>query len=146
MNLATYVRRRTGVPLGASGSLRNMLRRSLGAGTFAAFWRYWNPIWGYYLACYVHRPARRLLPESMAVWSTFVVSGLAHDLAASLVRREPVFVITQWFALVGLLVVATSAAGWRYHRLPWMGRAAVNTALVMTPLLLVLHLRGSLPG
>jgi hypothetical protein len=32
LTLAQYVRRRTGVPLGASGSLRNMLHRSLGAG------------------------------------------------------------------------------------------------------------------
>ncbi len=42
--LAESVRRPSGVPLGARGSLRNMLVRSLGAGSFAEFWRYWNPM------------------------------------------------------------------------------------------------------
>lgn len=44
--LSEYVERRNGVPLGARGSLANMLRRSLGARSFAGFWRYWSPIWG----------------------------------------------------------------------------------------------------
>ena len=35
LTLAQYVRNRNGVPLGASGSLGNMLKRSLGAGSFA---------------------------------------------------------------------------------------------------------------
>lgn len=34
LTLSAYVKRRNGVPLGASGSLQNMLVRSLGAGTF----------------------------------------------------------------------------------------------------------------
>ena len=46
LTLEAYVKHRNGVPLGASGSLENMLVRSLGAGTFAKFWQYWNPIWG----------------------------------------------------------------------------------------------------
>ena len=50
MTLNQYIERRNGVPLGASGALRNMLRRSFGAGTLAGFWQYWNPIFGYYLA------------------------------------------------------------------------------------------------
>jgi len=47
ISFARYIHRRNGVPLGSSGSLRNMLRRSLGAGSFAGFWQYWIPVWGY---------------------------------------------------------------------------------------------------
>ncbi len=46
LSLADYVQRRNGVALGARRSMRNMLWRSLGAGSFAKFWHYWNPIWG----------------------------------------------------------------------------------------------------
>lgn len=146
MTLGHYVRRRNGVPLGAPGSLRNMLARSLGAGTFAGFWRYWNPVWSYYLSRYVHRPASRMLPSALALLATFVASGLVHDLVASLAKREPVFVITQWFTLMGLLVVGGGAIGFDYGRLPWIGRALLNAMLVVAPLLLVLWLRGSLYG
>ena len=51
--LSDYIKKRNGVPLGASNSLRNMLYRSLGAGKFSVFWRYWNPIWSYYLGKYI---------------------------------------------------------------------------------------------
>lgn len=47
LTLAQYVHRRNGVPLGDSGSLRNMLIRSFGAGSFGRFWQYWNPIFDY---------------------------------------------------------------------------------------------------
>lgn len=39
LTLALYIRRRNGVPTGARGGLRNMLHRSLGARSFAGFWR-----------------------------------------------------------------------------------------------------------
>ncbi|MCB0198341.1 MAG: hypothetical protein KDJ65_40755, partial [Anaerolineae bacterium] len=45
--LRQYVALRNGVPLGDGRSLRHMLRRSFGAASFAGFWQYWNPIWGY---------------------------------------------------------------------------------------------------
>ena len=56
LSLAQYVLRRNGVPLGAPHSLQNMLYRSFGAGTYAGFWQYWNPIWGYGLGKYVYAP------------------------------------------------------------------------------------------
>jgi hypothetical protein len=56
LTLSEYVKHRNGLPLGASGSLQNMLIRSFGAGTFARFWQYWNPIWGYALGRYIYAP------------------------------------------------------------------------------------------
>ncbi len=71
--------------------MRNMLSRSLGARSFAIFWHYWNPIWGYYLSRYVMRPLRRFLPLSFATFITFVVSGALHDLVVSIVKWKAVF-------------------------------------------------------
>ena len=62
-----YVERRNGVPLGSPGSLRGVLRRSLGADTLGGFWRHWNPIWGYYLGRYVNAPLRRVMPSGVSV-------------------------------------------------------------------------------
>lgn len=94
VTLSDYVRRRNGAPLGASGSLQNMLYRSFGAGTFAKFWQYWNPIWGYALGRYVYAPMHRYIPASLALILTFTVSGAIHDLATILVRASPAFLFT----------------------------------------------------
>jgi hypothetical protein len=49
LTMGQYILRRNGVPAGASGGLRNMLQRSFGARSFAVFWQYWNPVFGYIL-------------------------------------------------------------------------------------------------
>ena len=105
MSLTDYVQYRNGVPLGASGSLQNMLIRSLGAGTFAKFWQYWNPIWGYALGRYVYEPLNQFLPSSASLILTFIISGAIHDLATMLARGAPAFLFTPWFFLMGIVVV-----------------------------------------
>ena len=90
-SLSEHVRLRNGVPLGAPGSLFNMLNRSLGAKSFAAFWQYWNPIWGYYLTYKVFLPAKNIFPAGLALLFTFAVSGALHDLAVMIVKWKPIF-------------------------------------------------------
>ena len=72
VSMTNYVQYRNDVPLGAPNSLQNMLVRSLGAGTFAKFWQYWNPIWGYALGRYVYKPLNRILPSSVSLILTLV--------------------------------------------------------------------------
>ena len=131
ITLSAYVERRNGVQLGSRGSLTAMLHRSLGADTLAGFWRYWNPIWGYYLAKYVNAPLRRLMPPALAVIATFVVSGAIHDVAITAVRRSPTFLFLPWFGIVGLTVVLTSRLRLRYRFTAWSLRAATNVAFVL---------------
>lgn len=140
LTLGEYVRRRNGVPLGASGALQNMLQRSLGAGTFAQFWQYWNPIWGYYLGRYIYAPTRRLLPDALALILTFAVSGALHDLAGTLVRRELVFVLTPWFVLMSLLVVLGQALNLNYTKQPFGVRVVINLVQIIGCLLIALWL------
>lgn len=130
LTLAQYVRRRNGVPLGSPGSLRNMLYRSLGAGTFAEFWRYWNPVWGYYLGRYVHAPLNHWLPPAMSLVTTFVVSGALHDAAASAITGRIVFFLTPWFFIMGVGVVIGQALQMNYSRFVWPVRAVINISYV----------------
>lgn len=75
LSLGQYVRRRNGVPMGASGSFRGMMVRAFGAASFAGFWRYWNPIFGYYLGRYIYTPASRVVPRPLALVVTFLRSS-----------------------------------------------------------------------
>jgi len=138
MTLARYVRRRNGVDLGARGSLRNMLRRSLGAGSFAGFWRSWNPVFGYLLARWVHAPLLGIFPRSVAVVGTFVVCGAFHDLVTTVLRGSVAFLFTPWFFFLGVGVVLGGAVGMDLGRRPWWLRACVHLAYIATCLALAL--------
>ena len=130
ISFARYIHRRNGVPLGSSGSLRNMLRRSLGAGSFAGFWQYWNPVWGYGLARYVHSPLKRVVPPRAALIATFVVCGALHDLVIIAIRGSATFLFTPWFFLLGIGVVLGRAVGMDFSSRPWLIRACVNLTYV----------------
>jgi hypothetical protein len=144
MSLGEYVEYRSGRPLGASGSLSAMLRRSFGAGSFAAFWKYWNPIWGYFLGRYIDAPLRRAVPVSMSVIITFLVSGAIHDAAVWIVKPEIGWLFTPWFGLMGVMAVVTSRLGIRYDGPAWPVRATINLALVAGSLGVVMGIGGRL--
>ncbi len=131
LTLALYIRRRNGVPVGSRGSLRNMLRRSLGAATLADFWRYWNPVFGYYLGTYIFSPLRRVLPRALALVLTFVACGVLHDAVTIAIRGSVTFLFTPWFFLMGLGVVVGQRIGWDLSDRPWALRAGVNLTYVL---------------
>lgn len=132
ITLSAYVRRRSGVPLGASGSMRNMLIRSFGAGSFYLFWHYWNPIWGYYLSRYVMKPLSRVLPWWLAIIFTFAVSGGIHDLAVSLVKWRLTFYFTPWFVLMAAMVVILKKFNVTYANYHWIIRVWLNLIFIVT--------------
>ena len=126
VTLAEYVEQRNGVPLGDSNSLQNMLRRSFGASSFAGFWQYWNPIWGYGLGKYVYSPLQRVLPMAIALITTFVISGALHDLVTMALRRSVTFFFTPWFFILGVGVVVGRAVKMDLSNYSWWIRASVN--------------------
>lgn len=138
LTLAQHVALRNGVPLGDGTSLRNMLHRSFGAASYAGFWQYWNPIWGYGLGKYVYAPARRILPPAAAFIVTFIISGGIHDLAMMAVSRSVVFLFTPWFFLLGVGAVLGRAAGMDLGQRPFLIRVTVNFTYLVTCLLLTL--------
>lgn len=128
LTLRAYVRRRNGVPLGAPGSLSNMLYRAFGARSFDAFWQHWNPIFGYYLGRYVFVPSKRIMPVSLALLVTFVFTGVIHDLVTMAVRRDVAFLFTPWFLFLGTGVVIAKLTKMDLASTAWPLRAAANTA------------------
>jgi hypothetical protein len=108
-----------------------MLHRSLGAGSFAAFWQYWNPIFGYYLAKYVDSPLRRILPRSITLILTFVICGALHDLAAMAVRGSVAFFCTTMFFFFGVGVLVGRWAKLDFSSLPWPARAAIHVSYLV---------------
>ena len=133
-----YVHRRNGVPLGASGSLRSMLHRSLGAGSLEGFWRHWNPIFGYYLGRFVDSPLRRVVPRSAAQVLTFVVCGALHDMVTMAIRGSATFLFTPWFFFLGVGVVIGRLAGMDTMRHPWAVRAGINLTYIVACLALAI--------
>ncbi|NKF50851.1 acyltransferase [Shewanella sp. WXL01] len=131
MTLAQYVKKRNGVALGAKGSLSNMLRNALGAISFHHFWLYWNPIWGYYLGRYVMQPASKLMPQGLATVTTFVVSGLLHDVAISLIKMQLVLVLTPWFGVMGVVAYISKHYKFSLAHWPWIVRAVVNVSIIV---------------
>lgn len=140
MTLGEYVKRRNGVAAGAPGSLRNMLVRAFGAPTLGGFWRHWNPVFGYYLARYVHAPLRRVVGPGLAIVLTFAACGAIHDLVTMAVRRAPAFLFTPWFVLIGTGVALGRVLAVDLSTLSRPLRAAVHTLFLSACLLLVLAL------
>lgn len=139
--LSEYIKRRNGVPLGASGSLQNMLVRSLEAGSFARFWQYWNPIWGYVMGRYVYAPLNRFLPTAIALMLTFTISGAIHELATMLVRRSPAFFFTPWFYLMSVVVVFGRLLKLDYSNKAFQVRVAINVMFILACLMITLGVR-----
>jgi len=137
ITLSEYVKKRNGVALGASGSMTNMLKRSLGASSFYLFWQYWNPIWGYYLSRKIMKPLSQLLPMWLAIIITFAVSGALHDLAITLVKWKLTFLFTPWFILMSFIVLATKKFGISYREHHWLVRASINISLIAVCLVII---------
>ncbi|WP_268036081.1 acyltransferase [Algoriphagus sp. PAP.12] len=130
MTLAAYILKRNGVPMGAPNSLRNMLKRSLGAKDFRTFWNHWNPIFGYFLAYKIFKPLKKASPEGIALLLTFVFCGGIHDLVTFLYRGETRFLFSWWFAFMGLAILFTDFLGVNFASKAWWIRATSNLLLI----------------
>ncbi|MCI4669571.1 MAG: hypothetical protein MRZ79_15660 [Bacteroidia bacterium] len=79
------------------------------ADSFARFWQNWNPLFSYFLLYYCYKPLKKYLPKALASWTTFILSGAIHDLAASLMLGRPYFLFSLTFSFFGLFVIIENA-------------------------------------
>jgi len=131
ISLAAYVKKRNGLPLGADGSLKAMLIRSLGAESFYVFWQYWNPIWGFYLSRNIMRPLNKIFPVGISILLTFAVSGALHDLAVTLFKWRITFFFTPWFTLMGAMVLLSKSFDITYKTNKWLYRMFCNLLFIL---------------
>ena len=141
MNLSDYIRKRNGVPFGANNSLKNMMIRSLGAGMFSTFWKYWNPIWSYYLGKFVFKPLKYFLPTSLSLILTFCICGFLHDFVIMLYRWELTLLFTPWFLIMGLWVVISDFVKLDYSKSLWINRAIINITSIGCCFIIAYQLR-----
>ncbi|TQV71135.1 acyltransferase [Aliikangiella marina] len=108
-----------------------MLYRSLGAGSFQDFWKFWNPIWSYYLAKYSFLPLKKIFPVWLSIILTFAISGALHDLAIVLLTQKLSFIITIWFSIMGAVLVSLSRLKITYTTFPLVIRGLINLGLIL---------------
>jgi len=132
MNLPEYIKRRNGVPLGHPDSLRNNLKKSLGAKNFSTFWNFWNPIFGYYLGTKIFKPLRRIFTSAFSLILTFVFCGWVHDWVTTLVRQKTSFFFSVWFLLMSIFVVGSKQINYDLSKQAWLLRAFVNLSIIIT--------------
>jgi hypothetical protein len=102
-----------------------MLALSFGAPSFIAFWRYWNPVYGYFLCYWSYRPLRKYLPRPMALILTFGLCGfLLHDVVHIGFTGIPL--ITMWFVFLGVGAYISEALGMDLSRRPYVVRAVAH--------------------
>ena len=140
MTLSEYVKKRNGVPIGHSASLKNNLWRSFGARNFSVFWNYWNPIFGYYLGTKIFKPLKKILPMPLATILTFIFCGLVHDLVTTLIRRKISLFFSVWFLFMGMIVTLTKYFDYDLSKKHWMIRAIVNFSIIAICLLLTIFM------
>lgn len=127
--------------MGAANSLRNMIYRSLGGGKFSIFWKYWNPIWSYYLGKYIFKPLKTIFPPSLSLLITFVFCGFLHDLAIMLVNWDFILLFTPWFLFMGFCVILGDYAKIDYSNFRWTIRAFINILIIFCCLLLAYSIK-----
>lgn len=140
MNLSEYVKKKNGVPIGHSNSLRNNLQRSLGAKNFSSFWNFWNPIFGYYLGTKIFKPLKQVFPIGLSVIFTFIFCGLVHDLVTTILRGKISLFFTVWFLVIGFVVAISKQINYDLSHIKWIFRALVNLSIIGICLLVTIYL------
>lgn len=144
MTLAEYVKKRNGVPIGDSNSLKNNLYRSLGAKNFAAFWNYWNPIFGYFLGKKIFKPLKKIIPISLSLILTFIFCGLIHDFVITITRGKISFFFSVWFFLMGICVLLSKYFHYDFSQKQWIFRTLTNLLIITFCLLSTIYLNAIL--
>ena len=115
--------------------------RSLGAGNFFTFWKYWNPIWSYYLGKYIFKPLKNILPPAVSLMLTFVFCGFIHDVVIMLIRWDFVLIFTPWFLIMSVSLVISESINLDYSKLAWIYRALINIAIIGISFILANQIR-----
>ena len=147
VTLAQFIELRLGESDNFAVLLKRMLALSFGAGSFRDFWRYWNPVYGYYLLYYCYTPLGRILPRWLCVIITFACSGFfLHDfpfgwwIRALKNQSLPVPFVALWFSTIGIIVLVAEAVKLDLKSFPLPARVFVNVLHLAGPFLLVFYL------
>lgn len=130
LSVRDYAFIRLGSPDGPWQAAQRMFTRSFGAQSFVAFWRYWNPVYGYFLYYWSYRPLRRYLPRPIALVLTFALCGfLLHDIVHIAFTGVPL--VTMWFLVLGVGAYASEVLRMDLSRRPYLVRAGAQVLYLL---------------
>ena len=84
-------------------------------------------------------PLKRVLPVSVALLTTFVVSGAVHDLVTTAARGSVSFFFTPWFFLLGVGVLLGRAVHMDLSGRSWLVRALANILYILVCFFIVFY-------
>jgi len=126
----------------------NMFWRSFTAPTLSAFWRYWNPGYGFFLLKYCYGPLRKHVSHAVALTLTFCICGFfAHDclvlIPAALMGSKSILFpfVTCWFLLISLSILATDGLGVSFKSLPPVLRVPIHVSVLAATFFLIVRLQ-----
>lgn len=131
MTLGEYVKKRNGVAIGHPQSLSRNLYRALGAKNFSSFWKYWNPIFGYYLGLKIFKPTKQFFSPTLSLIITFVFCGLIHDVVTILFRGQTSFLFSYWFLNMSIAVIISNYFNQNLAQHRWIIRSTVNLFIML---------------
>lgn len=142
-----YIARRlgSGTPREVTG---RMFQRSFTARSLRGFWRYWNPVYGFFLLYYCYRPLRRVVSPAVALLSTFAVCGFfLHDIFywpfLTLQRgHAPLPFVTCWFLIIATCILLTEYLHVSFDRLGPRTRVLLHLAFLVGTLSLTAYIAG----
>jgi hypothetical protein len=116
--------------------LLHSFTRPFAATSLSAFWRYWNPGYGFYLLYYCYQPLRRLFPHSVSVLLTFAACGACHDILflfpAAILRGDsiPLPFMTSWFLIIGVGILVVDHLRIRFDALHSLLRVPIHAGFL----------------
>jgi hypothetical protein len=148
--LKQFIELRLGKQTSEINMLKEMLVLSFGTNSFHEFWRYWNPVYGYYLYYKCYKPLQKYLPQYLCVILTFAASGFfLHDLPFGWWIRFirffqtgdfPLPFVTIWFSLMGVITLITRVVKVDIKEQKFIFRVMVNSICIIVPFAIALGL------
>lgn len=130
MTLEQYLNRKFGSRKSSLACIVYMLKASFFASTFRKFWQQWNPLWSYFLTCYLYKPLNKITHQYLAIFLTFTVSGFLHDCVAMVLLQKIHFFLTPIFSLFGIMVIIEKTIGLRLTKIPRLIRPIYHITLI----------------
>lgn len=144
MNLEEYTYYRTGstkIPV----VIRNMFFKPFVSSSLKSFWKYWNPTWGYFLLFYCYKPIKTIFPAWVALITTFIVSGLAHDIIyiIPMMIKEVKFVfpfITVWFFIISIGILLSESLQINFKKISLKFRPIIHLGYLIITFILTRYI------
>lgn len=124
----------------------NLIWKPFTAKSLREFWWYWNPGYGYFLLYYCYRPLRKQLAEKLAIFLTFLLSGLLHDAlyVAVIWLRDgsiPLPFVSCWFAAISTGAMMADSAGIRFDKISKRATAVIHLVFLSTTFYLIVAIQ-----